>query len=537
MPTRRTARLLAAGIAVSFGASMLIAPPAGATQRITHRTTISGTDRSTPRQTLAAAKSLFTPSTPSERRRRTAANGGRDATMVLRDLAAQRADLPTAAERATAARILARPTDGNDPTPGFEPKYKTGSAVGSDCSADLCVHWVEDGTVDQVADDGNVTTVPAQAATTLRTMSAVYAAEVTRLGYHAPLSDGTAEGDGRIDVYLGDIGDDGLYGYCATDDPARGSTRQVSGYCVLDNDYKKSQFPDHTPTQNLQVTAAHEFFHLVQFGYDWMEDAWFMEGTAAWMEDELYDNVNDNLQYLAESPLSDPYVPLDYTSQQDWSPYGSWVFWKFLSEWQGAGSADDPSVVRDTWDNAVGTTYSTEALKQTLQARGSSFANAFTTFGTWGRDPGRYFSEGSSYPAARLDAQFALTRSRPSTGTLRGQTNHMGQSWIKLIPGSSLTTQRHLRLTVNLPSTSRGSMARVVAHKTSGAVTIITFALDGSGNGTRTFGFARSSVSSLQLDLVNASTRFTCNQGLDYSCEGSPVDDGLDASFSATAVR
>jgi hypothetical protein len=218
--------------------------------------------------------------------------------------------------------------------------------------------------------DGNVLTVPAWVRTTSDTMEHVYAAEVGRLGYLPPRSDaaGTVDGDGRVDVYLADLGRQGLYGYCTSDQPDGDTARQVYGYCVLDNDYSHSQYPTHTALQNLQVTAAHEFFHLVQFGYDWWEDAWLMEGTAAWMEDEVYDGVNDNRQYLAQSPLAYPYIPLDYTSG-DYQPYGAWIFWKFLSEWSGPGRASDPSVVRGVWEAAVGGRYSAGALRKVLQDR------------------------------------------------------------------------------------------------------------------------------------------------------------------------
>ncbi len=60
----------------------------------------------------------------------------------------------------------------------------------------------------------------------------------------------------------------------------------------------------HTPIENLQVTVAHEYFHAIQFAYDYFEDGWCMEATAAWVEDEVYDEVNDNVQYLADSPLT-----------------------------------------------------------------------------------------------------------------------------------------------------------------------------------------------------------------------------------------
>ena len=42
-----------------------------------------------------------------------------------------------------------------------------------------------------------------------------------------------------------------------------GLTRR--GYCVVDNNYTERIFRNHTPLQNLKVTLAHEFFHVVQF--------------------------------------------------------------------------------------------------------------------------------------------------------------------------------------------------------------------------------------------------------------------------------
>ena len=47
-------------------------------------------------------------------------------------------------------------------------------------------------------------------------MEAVYEREVNQLGYRAPRADGTNGGDGKLDVYLKDLGT-GLYGYCAAE--------------------------------------------------------------------------------------------------------------------------------------------------------------------------------------------------------------------------------------------------------------------------------------------------------------------------------
>ena len=58
--------------------------------------------------------------------------------------------------------------------------------------------------------------------------------------------------------------------------------------------------------QSAQVTAAHEFFHAIQFAYDYGEDAWMLEATATWMEERVFDKVNDNRQYLPAGQVADP---------------------------------------------------------------------------------------------------------------------------------------------------------------------------------------------------------------------------------------
>ena len=151
-------------------------------------------------------------------------------------------------------------------------------------------------------------------------------------GYRAPKGDGTrGGGSNKTDIYVADIGDDGLYGYCTSDQkiPNDGPFNAWA-YCVVDDDYAANEFPTNTALENLQVTVAHEYFHAVQFGYDIDEDSWFLEATAAWVEDEMYDNVNDNLQYLEQSPLRLPRVPMDTFGGS--FHYGTWIFFRYLTE-------------------------------------------------------------------------------------------------------------------------------------------------------------------------------------------------------------
>src|SRR5699024_1799206 len=89
-------------------------------------------------------------------------------------------------------------------------------------------------------------------------------------GYRSPESDGTDGGNALLDIYLQDLGAQRLYGWCDSDSPPAGAGPfDAPAYCAFDNDYR--EFPNHTPLENLEVTAAHELFHAVQFAYDYYE--------------------------------------------------------------------------------------------------------------------------------------------------------------------------------------------------------------------------------------------------------------------------
>lgn len=292
------------------------------------------------------------------------------------------------------------------------------------------------------------------------------------------------------------------------------------------------------------MTAAHEFFHAIQFGYDSYEDAWFMEGTAVWMEDEVYTDVNDNLQYLQyQSPVRDPYVPMDYTGRitsgttvADYSPYGSWVFWKFLGEQAAKGSASDPRIIRQVWEQAQ-STYSTHALQLVLATKRTTFAREWKTFGTWISNARSYFTEGATYPSIFYDGKRTLSKAK-LTVKARLKVSHMTHSFVRLSPGSGLGSRYRLKLSVNMAGTSHGSAARYVVHYRSGKLGVATVTLDRSGNGSRTLPFSHRRVSFVQVDLAGTSTRFVgCGGTAPFSCGGQSPDDDETARFTAHAYR
>ena len=227
-------------------------------------------------------------------------------------------------------------------------------------------------------------------------------------------------GDG-FDVYLSEIGGLGLYGYCAPDDKRiyrNYRYNDLAGYCVLDDDY--AGFPGGS-LPNLQVTAAHEFFHAIQFAYDSLEDGWFMEGTAAWIEDEVYDGVDDNLQYLSKSQLTRPDKPLD--TSNGIAVYGSWGFFRYLSEKYGL------NVVRKAWQRAdsikdAPDDYSLKGVRKAIESNGDTLGTIFGDYARANLAPAEYYDEGATYPSPSVGAK-KLGGSNKSTGWLNSRIDHM----------------------------------------------------------------------------------------------------------------
>ncbi len=375
------------------------------------------------------------------------------------------------------------------------------------------------------------------------TESSAGSATAPRSATSAPAPRATTGPDKRTDIYLADLGRYGVYGYCVADITDTNATR-APAYCVLDNDF--TEFPG-SPLADLKVTAAHEFFHAVQYAYNMNADVWLMEGTAAWVEDELYDNINDNLQYLTRSPLSAPGIPLDYAGVNtlrdpggvNWR-YGSWIWWRFLSEHFGGRTQENPAVVRQVWQRLGQGSRSMAALRRVIADRGQSFPTLFADFGAAGRMAPRWYHEGRSYApfVGRVAGRFTLTRTRPDTRWRVATVDHLSTLQAVLRPGADLRGRWRLRVQLDLPATYRGSQARVIVQRRDGSVRWWRVRLDATGAARFTVPFGRGTVSNITLSLTNASTRITgCGSGSPFSCGGWSLDDGRKFMLRARAVH
>jgi hypothetical protein len=495
---------------------------------------------SEPRYALERARSLFA----LERVRREFGHVARPdphaATFILRDLVARLRFL-SGRERAEAKALLARP-DGA-PSGGGEPTWEFDAIPSSTCEVarPLCFHWDDNASnrdSPPAADTNPADGIPDQVDLTMSVLDNVWDTEVTGLGYRAPLGDSTTtlnDGGGpQLDIYLTDLGGFGLFGYCTTDDPhafAFTAPWDVSAYCVLDDDYRPSQFgTGQTPEQFLDVTAAHEFFHAVQFAYDWFEDFALMEGTAMWMEGEVYPAVIDRINYLNRSALSKPSVPLDIGTNG--YEYGAWLFWRFLSE---KVFGNDPTIIREIWERADGSAaaafgdeYSFQAVEGALAAHGFDFRQIFARFG-WTNDLRDYAEASLGYPVAPIERSFRFGKHRHSTGWQSVRIRHLSTSFYRLRPGRGVARHASLHLGVDLPDLRTGPAATAVLYRKGAPDEVRSIPLGTHGGGHRTLEFGRADVWKIDLVLSNGSLRFNCPpkdfpESL-YSCGGFSKDD------------
>jgi hypothetical protein len=459
--------------------------------------------------------------------------GPRDATLVLRELALRKGSLPPA-KRRQAAQLLARPTDGaNDPFgDGWAAPRRSFRRT---CTANFCLHWVRRTADAPPLRDADGDRIPDSVERLRSIFRRVWAVEIGSQGFRRPKSDlssGAHRGgnpNGNLDVFLADVGADGLYGYCTTDDPALAVRSNVSAFCVLDDDFSPLQFsPGATGRAAAKVTSAHEFFHAVQFAYDVREDIYFMEGSAVAQEDVVFDGVNDGVRYLRKGPLNPvdsaddgPWVPLD-TSASPHS-YGSWIFFRFLSEYLGDGA-----VLRRLWRRAdarpgARNEYSTEAIANFLATRGKSLREAFADFGWWNAVPAARYSEGSLYPTAGA-SEFELGRRDSVSGAVA--MYHLSNRYLSFVPAENGNAPARLELTLDLPAPGqRGLPAATVLVFSSDGVTVQRVQLDDSGDASLELDFDPASVSEVVLVLTNAGHRFNCWRRALYSCQGIPLDD------------
>jgi Big-like domain-containing protein len=437
---RRPALILAACLSLAVPAT------APAAERPHGGNLHSASSRQEARAALEEAKALFDGR---------GVDTGKELTPVLKDLAIRLRSLPEK-QQSEARALLSRPTQGQ--AQGGEEEYSVKEAAESPyCTAHFCVHWVETTEDAPPLDDG--AGVPDYVQTMSQTFENVFAVENVQMGWREPTADGTRGGDfNKVDVYIMQLGDQGIFGY-STPDPGQ-TTNSQAAYLVMDNDFSHAEYPRYeSPLPPMQVTAAHEYNHVIQFGYDVLQDAWMFEATAVWMEDKVYDDVNDYVSYLsAWSKLTG--LPLtrfnssDLTDKYNVKVYGDAVWNRWLEERYGQ------EVIRTAWEKSLQTTppsFAPDAYDAALLAKGTTFFDAFTRFAAdtaeW-NSPAGAFEEGGTWPDIERATQSTIA---PNGAGVSGRLDHAAYALINVKP----TADARIKLVASLPRSTRGAFALI----------------------------------------------------------------------------
>lgn len=436
-------------------------------------------------------------------------------TLPLRDLWLARGALAPV-DRRWARRLLARPPD---PHAHVAWRYPVDVPTRRSCTARICVTHVQ---------SGQHATSPTWAAATLTAVERAWTRVVDEMGYRAPAPDGAGGGDARFDVYLADLSSqDGLYGFCAPEDLAVGQDARASSFCVLDNDMAQMGA---RPLEALSATAAHEFFHAVQFNYDVAEDPWFMEASATWAEAQVFSRVLDNRQFLPQGQVGRPTTPLDSVT----AGYGNWIFVQFLAQRGGVDA------VRRIWErldasHGAPDDWSLQGVRRHFADRGGSWPRLYSDFARANFRPARHYAGGASFPRAGVTARARVGR-RTSTVRRVAWLPHLSSHTLKLRVGPRARGQRVLRL--DLRATRRAhARVQVLVHRADGRVGLRRVRLGRAGRAVVRVNVRGGRVRHLVvLSSHSGAEHRNCGGNTGWACGGDPVG-ALRVTVRARLVR
>ncbi|HEY2333923.1 MAG TPA: MXAN_6640 family putative metalloprotease [Solirubrobacterales bacterium] len=376
----------------------------------------------------------------------------------------------------------ARPTDHPDPNRNA---YTVPEAPHSPaCTRRFCVHWVAEGIDAPSLLDRNGDGVPDFVERVEKVAEHVYSVENEKLGWRDPKCDGRMGGGHcKTDIYLDEIGP-ALFGYAAPDkgqaSKAHRLPRHLHGYLVLDNDYAPSEFRGTTSEHDLEVTVAHEYNHILQFGYDAYQDAWFAESTAVWMEDQVYNGINDYLRYVRRW-VKRYDTPLTTSSIKE---YGSAVWNKWLTRRYGR------AIIRNVWERAIHARpggFSVAAYNSAIEAAGpSDFSHDFARFARdlpeWRTDT--VFPEGDAYPDVARQGSLSL-----DGRVLRRELNHTTFQLLRVHAGAGKAVEvdvtspaghpAAVALVGRIGSERHGRVVRELAYRPLGGRMVVRIARPG----------------------------------------------------------
>ncbi len=365
------------------------------------------------------------------------------------------------------------------------------------------IHYTLSG-VDAVPSIAWVQTV----AQTFDDVSVAYVARGWRL---APTAAGAP-----YDVYLLDLAARKIYGQTTSIQPVSSGSNSFTSYMELDNNFTDSIYVNafggpYSATQSLQISAAHEYQHAIQYGYNFFFDIWYAEATSTWHEDELYDGINQLYNYVP-AWFNNSTLPLDTAvSTTTGGGYGRWIFNRYLAEQHGT------TAVRAAWDKLAGLNSPgnnadipmTPVLESLLQSSyNSSLGSDFFGFAkrVYMRDWTSHVSEVSRIHSY---TPVAILNSFPASSAIT--LAHYSFAFYRFTPTAAVS---NLSLTLNKTSGIQTALFRNVG----GVASEISANSDGS---YAVAGFGSMNAASDEVVLLLANTTSVDNHQVSFSTSGS----------------
>ena len=276
-----------------------------------------------------------------------------------------------------------------------------------------------------------------------------------------------------------------LFGFAATD-PGQNSQAQ-SSYLVIDNDFAPAQYNGEPADKSLRLTLAHEYGHVLQYGYDVTGDPWHYEASAVWLEHRLDPSLDDWLRFIQDGSSGSgwrsltelPLTAFDDPSDQprNAKPYGSAVWNHFLS---GRYGARGDEVQRRAWEASDGlsgpatTSYDTAIRAVGGSGMASDFAAFAAATAEW-----RVPEQGFALPAQLPDVERVGTLAADG-GAATPTLDHLTFALYD-VPDTSAA---RIRLAASFPAGMHGAVALVATSANAGGPVTTTLAeLPNGGTG------------------------------------------------------
>jgi hypothetical protein len=271
--------------------------------------------------------------------------------------------------------------------------------------------------------------------------------EIDSMGYYAPPFDGTEGGDSLYDVYI-----DMPAGYTVPEGPSSQYPDRpwaAITWIIIGNDLRIPRYPD-DPLPFCKACCAHELFHACQFVFigqiSYEEDytAWFQESCANWIQESVWDELNDVYYYLND------YLPVSEKSlyhEGGRHMYASWIWNQYLSENYGR------DILYSIWLKHM-EVYACAAIDSVLHTLGTTMNDQFQEFAVWNwftnyKDDGNHYSEGAFFPTDTVVYLRAHSSYPVSTTIMIGGPQSYGANYILLDPTAADTGTYQLTFSGN----------------------------------------------------------------------------------------